>query len=97
MVTITVTNVDEDPKLTGPASVRVSEATTPREWASTYKPTEPTYAATDDEDGVDSVAVVLTKSGPDAALFSLADGDSVSRTRPTSRPRRMWARTTYTT
>ena len=40
--------------------------------ASTYKPNEPTYMATDDEDDVDSVAVVLT--GPDAALFSLADG-----------------------
>ena len=73
-VTITVTNVDEDPKLTGPASVRVSEAiTSPEPVASTYEPTERTYAATDDEDenddDVDSVAVVLTLSGPDAALF----------------------------
>ena len=75
-VEITVTNVDEDPKLTGPASVRVSEAiTSPQTVASTYEPTERTYAATDDEDDVDIVAVVLTKSGPDAALFGLeADG-----------------------
>ncbi len=42
-VTITVTNVDEDPKLTGPASVRVSEAiTSPEPVASTYEPNERT-------------------------------------------------------
>ncbi len=71
MVTINVTNVDEDPKLTGPASVRVSEETTTPMTPSTYEPTTPTYTATDDEDRVASAEVVLTKSGPDQALFSL--------------------------
>ena len=56
----------EDPKLTGPASVRVSEATTTPENDSMYEPTTPTYTATDDEGDVD-----LTLSGADEALFSL--------------------------
>ena len=80
-VTINVTNVDEDPKLTGPASVRVTEEITPLGEAvvvSTYEPT-PMYAATDDEDRIKSpaVPVVLTKSGPDAALFELSAQDGV--------------------
>ena len=73
-VIINVTNVAEDPKLTGPASVRVSEATT-TVTMSTYEPTTPMYAATDDEDDKDDTADVgLTLSGTDAALFSLTDG-----------------------
>ena len=52
-VTINVTNVDEDPKLTGPASVRVTEATTTPETASMYEPTDTNCTtATDDEDDV---------------------------------------------
>ena len=38
-VTINVTNVDEDPKVTGPASIRVSETTTNPGNASVYEPT----------------------------------------------------------
>ena len=72
-VTINVTNVDEDPKVTGPASIRVSEATTTPPHASVYEPTTPTYAATDDEDD-DERDVGLTLSGADAALFSLTGG-----------------------
>ena len=47
-VNIMITNVDEDPKLTGPASVRVAEATTAPENAIMYDPATPTYTAADD-------------------------------------------------
>ena len=100
-VTITVTNVDEDPKIaTGPASARVAEATTAAMNPNTYDPATPTYAATDDEDTEDTTDdVVLTLSGTDAAAFRLiAEGVAhLQGDRPTSRPRRMRARTTYTT
>ena len=69
-VTINVTNVDEDPKLTGPASARVAENT-----ANTVAIATTDYAATDDEDGDANVAVVLTLSGTDAAAFSLDAGE----------------------
>ena len=83
-VTINVTNVDEDPKLTGPASVRVTEATTPENDNSMYVPTMPTYTATDDEDDVEgnNNEVVLTLSGTDAALFGLAEDGELSFTNP---------------
>ena len=83
-VTITVTNVDEDPKLTGPASVRVAEATTAPVNEITYEPTMPTYTATDDDDGNESpvVSVVLTLSGTDEALFNLTAGGLTFKASP---------------
>ena len=69
MVTINVTNVDEDPKLTGPASARVAENTDITEPIATTA-----YAATDDEDGVGDGAVVMTLSGADADVFSIDGG-----------------------
>ena len=81
-VTITVTNVDEAPELTGPASVRVSEAITTPETESMYEPATPMYMATDDEDN--NADVVLTLSGPDAALFDLSatGGELTFKTSP---------------
>ena len=70
-VTINVTNVNEDPKVTGPASIRVSEATTNPVNPSVYEPTIRPYTATDDED--ENADVVLTLSGPDADVFSIDD------------------------
>ena len=67
MVTINVTNVDEDPELTGPASARVAENTA-------INDTGATYMATDDEDGAGGVPVVLTLSGTDADVFSIVEG-----------------------
>ena len=71
-VTISVTNVDEDPKIaTGPASARVAENTA-------IDVTVATYTATDDEDGVAGDDVVLTLSGTDAAAFSLSAARAVT-------------------
>ena len=75
-VTITVTNVDEDPKVAGPASVRVTEETTTPMTSITYDPATPTYMATDDEDDQDTNAddvVLLPLSGADADVFSIDD------------------------
>ena len=59
-VNIMVTNVDEDPKVTGPASARVAENTPIAE------PIATAYAATDDEDDVqgNNDEVVLSCRGP---------------------------------
>ena len=75
-VTINVTNVNEAPKLTGPASARVAE-NTPIDTDTTDSPDSPawppTYTATDDED--DNNNVVLSLSGTDAAAFDLNEGE----------------------
>ena len=68
-VTINVTNVDEDPELTGPASARVAENTAITERIATTP-----YVAMDDEDDVDSTDVVMTLSGADADVFSIDGG-----------------------
>ena len=73
-VTINVTNVNEDPKLTGPASARVAENTTISTPIATTA-----YEATDDEDDAD---VVLTLSGTDAAAFSLVAGEVTFKALP---------------
>ena len=65
-VTITVTNVDEDPKVTGEPSVRVPENTAIETRIATTL-----YAATDDED---TAAVALTLSGADDDVFSIDGG-----------------------
>ena len=64
-VNIMVTNVDEAPKLAGPASPKQDEDT-----ATTT--TVATYTATDDEDT--NADVVLTLSGADASAFDLTAG-----------------------
>ena len=67
-VTINVTNVNEDPKVTGEPSPRVAENT------AAATPVATTYTATDDEDDAGTGDVVLTLSGTDAASFSLTEG-----------------------
>ena len=67
-VTITVTNVDEAPELTGMDSVRVPENTAGETQVET------TYTVTDDEDM--NMDVPLTLSGADAADFNLTDADN---------------------
>ena len=69
-VDITVANVDEAPKLSGPASPKQDENTP-------IATAVGTYTATDDEDDADAnTDVVLTLSGADAAAFDLTDADS---------------------
>ena len=67
-VDITVTNVDEDPEVTGMDSVRVPEDTA-------VSTEVETYMVTDDEDGASNTDVPLTLSGVDAADFDLAAKD----------------------
>ena len=66
-VTITVTNVDEDPGLTGMDSLRPAENTV----ITGSDASLGTYVASDDEDGSNLPA--LTLSGPDASDFNLTD------------------------
>ena len=66
-VDITVTNVDEAPKLTGEDSPRFAENTA-------VATAVATYAVTDDEDTNNEVDLKL--SGADAAQFSLTDNDN---------------------
>ena len=75
-VTIGVTDVDEDPSLTGPSEVFHAEDT-----ATT---TVATYAATDDEDDNDAPSKSLkwSLSGADADDFSIAAGDLKFKSKP---------------
>ena len=66
-VTIKVTNVDEDPTLTGPASPRVAE-NIPTTTAVA------TYVAMDDEDDNTGTAIRWSLAGTDAADFSITGG-----------------------
>ena len=69
-VAITVTNVDEAPKLTGRDSPRFAENTA-------VATAVATYAVTDDEDDQNNnISVDLTLSGADAAQFSLTDSNN---------------------
>ena len=68
-VTVTVTDVDEDPVITGESAVNYAE---------NGEGAVATYSASDPEDAT----VTLTLGGTDAASFSLSDGELTFGTPP---------------
>ena len=82
-MTITVTNVEEDPEVMGDASPDYAENATN---------VVETYMGADDEDGEDNTLVTFSLEGTDAGKFGISNGDltilgnSSSIHRPISRP-----------
>ena len=66
-VTIKVTNVDENPEVTGMDSVRVPENTA-------VSTAVETYMATDDEDDKAGTAIIWSLDGTDAGVFDIDEG-----------------------